>query len=127
MIENMVLKIKKELPLKITNANWDGTSFQMYGVDWTFNTLSAWRIVNLDRVLVGCYDKDSNEYILSLKDIDIIDILMQENTLKIDPVFVLSNDQKLEIFSTDTFEPWTFGLHDKIIFVPTPSDPSAFN
>lgn len=30
--------------------------------------------------------------------------------IKIDPVFVLSNHQKIEIFSTDTYEPWTFSV-----------------
>ncbi len=44
MIENMTNQVKQYLPLKISEAIWDGTAFQMYGPRWNFNTLGAWRI-----------------------------------------------------------------------------------
>ncbi len=126
MIENMIEKIKQFLPLKISHAEWDGTTLQLYGPKWNFNTLSAWRISTSSQMVFGCYDKDSIPLISLLKEDEIIDIDFQEYALKIDPVFILSNGKKIEVFSTDTFEPWTFGLDDSVIFVPTPNEPSAF-
>ena len=39
---------------------------------------------------------------------EIKDIRYQTGSLKIDPAFVLSNNEQIEIFSTTTDEPWTF-------------------
>ena len=77
-------------------------------------------------MVCGCYDNHSNEQISLLKGSEIIKVNFQDSSLKIDPVFILSTGLKLEIFSTDTFEPWTFGLNDEIVFVPTPSEPILF-
>lgn len=32
----------------------------------------------------------------------------------------------MEIFSTDTFEPWTFQFHSSALFIAISSDPDAF-
>ena len=71
--------------------------------------------------------KGVSELLRFLKDIKILDIDFQTNLLKIDPVFLLSNDQKFEIFSTDTYEPWTFQVGELGVFTATPSEPNAFN
>jgi hypothetical protein len=126
MIESMIVKTKQFLPLKILYSEWNGTSLELNGSTWTFNTLSAWRLSTSNRMVCGCYDDNSKEQISLLKTKEIVEIEFQDSKLKIDPVFILSNGQKLEIFSTDTFEPWTFGLNNEIIFVPTPSEPKAF-
>ncbi|MBN9378039.1 MAG: hypothetical protein J0H93_06655 [Chlamydiales bacterium] len=47
--------------------------------------------------------------------------------LKIDPVFVLSNHQKIEIFSTDTYEPWTFSVEGLGVYIATPQEPKVFD
>ena len=127
MIENMIIQIKQYLPLKISDVIWDGTVFQMYGSTWNFTTLSAWRISTNDKMIFGCFDKDSTQLISFLKTVKILDINIQTNLLKIDPVFILSNDQKIEIFSTDAYEPWTFQIGELGVFTATPSEPNAFN
>lgn len=38
MIEEMIKEVKIHLPLKITNLNWDGTLFQIFGSNWSFTT-----------------------------------------------------------------------------------------
>ena len=127
MIEKMIIQIKQFLPLKISEVIWDGTVFQMYGSTWNFTTLSAWRISTKNKMVFGCFDKDSVRLIDCLNETEILDIIFQTNSLKIDPVFVLSNEQKLEIFSTDTYEPWTFQVGELGVFVATPSEPHTFN
>lgn len=126
MIEKMIKEAKEFLPFKIIEIVWDGTLFQMNGPAWSFTTLSAWRISTKSKLIYGCYDNNSIQHVSLLKNLDIVDISCQDYFLKIDPVFHLSNGQKIEIFSTDTFEPWTFNVSDIGMFIPTPSDPQLF-
>lgn len=127
MIERMIIKLKKYLPLKIETITWDGVVFQMYGPVWNFTTLSVWRVIQHDKMIMGCDDNNAEAFANSLLNFEIIDVLIQENYLKIDPIFVLSNNMQLEIFSTDTFEPWTFNIHDSGMYIATPNEPSAFD
>jgi len=127
MIEEMIIQVKQCLPLKITEVHWDGTIFQIYGQRWNFTTLSAWRVSIDNKMLFGCFDKDSVQLTSCLNNVEILDIAFQSDLLKIDPVFVLSNGQKIEIFSTDTYEPWTFQVNELAVFTATPGEPSVFN
>ncbi|MBA3238007.1 MAG: hypothetical protein H0T62_06605 [Parachlamydiaceae bacterium] len=125
MIEKMIVQAKQYLPLQILEVVWDGTVFQMYGSTWNFNTLSARRLSSKNKMIISCFDKDSERVINCLKNVEIIDVDLQTNFLKIDPVFILSNGQRLEIFSTDTYEPWIFKFSE-IVYAPTPGEPSSF-
>lgn len=123
----MTLEVRPYLPLKISEITWDGTSFHMYGSNWGFATLSAWRISTDSQVVLGCNDERSIEVSTIFKDLEIIEIQIQETLLKIDPVFVLSNHQKIEIFSTDTYEPWTFSVEGLGVYIATPQEPKVFD
>ena len=123
----MIEVIKPQMPLTIAFADWDDAILKIYGDTWKFNSLCAWRLQTSDKVLCGCYDDDAREVVLSLNGLKITEIKCQDRNLKIDPVFVLSNGQFLEIFSTDTCEPWTFSIGETDIFVATPSEPNDFN
>jgi len=127
MIEGMIEKVKHYLPLKILEVYCDKARFNMYGTGWSFYTLSVWRICTNDKMILGCFDEDSSQIVNILKNIEILDITFQSDSLKIDPVFILSNNQRMEIFSTDTYEPWVFNLDDVAIYVATPSEPNAFD
>jgi hypothetical protein len=122
MIEKMIIKVKPYLPLKISEVIWDGTVLNMYGLTWNFTTLSAWRISKENKLDFGCFDENSDQLISCIKNLEILDLDIQCNLLKIDPVFVFSNGQKLEIFSTDTYEPWTFQIVGLGFFSGTPSE-----
>ncbi len=127
MIELMVQEAKKYFPLAITSITWDETVLNMYGPNWSFTTLSAWRVSMEDRIIFGCFDRDSIELTKELTGREITDIYIQADKLKVDPVFLLSNGQMLEIFSTDTYEPWTFKINKLGLFVATPGEPNAFD
>lgn len=132
MTERMIKKVSPHLPLKILQATWDGAILHLYGSGWGFSTLSAWRISTNEKLVLGCYDDGSKEEMsILLKDLEIVEIQAQETLLRIDPVFVLSNQHKIEIFSTDTYEPWTFGVNglglDIGMYVASPQEPKAFN
>ncbi len=127
MIENMIIEVKQCLPLAVSEVKWDGTLFHMYGPNWSFTTLSSWRMSTTSKMLFGCFDEGSEKLISCLKNTAILDINIQTNSLKIDPVFIFSNGQRMEIFSTDTFEPWTFNVHELGFFSATPSVPECFD
>ncbi len=126
MIETIINELKRYLPLPIEEVSWDGDILIISGQEWGLTTMSGWRVSKDDRVIFGCYDrnKDLNQ-LLGLK---ILDIGVQENRLKIDPIFYLSNNRILEVFSTDTFEPWTFYFgKPKLFYSATPADPHLFD
>lgn len=125
MIEKMITIIKPYLPVEISEVIWDDTVFQMIGDDWSFTTLSAWRMIANNKMALGCFDKNSEDIIKILTGLQIIDLDFQ-NRMEIDPIFLLSNNLKIEIFSTDTYEPWTFRVKDSGLFTATPAEPSAF-
>ena len=117
MIEKRILEIKKYLPLKITTVIWDIISFHIYGSNWSFYTLGSWRISTKKKVVFGCYDghMDIENEVKFLENMEIKDVRYQTEFLKIDPVFILSNDEQIEIFSTTTDEPWTFQVGETLI------------
>ena len=57
--------------------------------------------------------------------LEIIGVEVQSTVLSVDPVLVFSNGQKLEVFSTDTFEPWVMHLPSGEVFVASPADQIA--
>lgn len=116
MIDEMIEKVKPCLPLKITNINWHRV-FHLSGPSWSFDGVCAWRISSEKKVDFGCYDSHSEELAASLKLLDIIDIDFQTRLLKVDPVFILSNGQRIEIFSTLMNKSWTFKVADLPMFV----------
>ena len=122
----MITQTKKYLPLKIKEASWNKAAFHMGSDDWGFYTLGGWRIVTDKKVVFGCFDDIADEISKYLIDIEIVRIDIQESILKIDPVFVLSNGEKIEIFSTDTYEAWSFRLDEKTLYDATPHDPEIF-
>lgn len=75
--------------------------------------MSAWR-VSKDRKSIdfACFDKDANELIEKLVGLSICGIDIQGAVVESDPVFLLSDSRMLEIFSSDTFEPWVLRLPD---------------
>ena len=127
MIEKMIVEIKKHLPLTIVNVEWSGDIFTFSGSKWSFSTVSAWRIVKEGRVDYACFDKDTEIELNGILGKEIINISFQSVLLKIDPVFFLSDGRALEIFATDTYEPWTFHIDELGTYVATPSDPAAFD
>jgi hypothetical protein len=126
MIEKMIEESRNYLPLKISEVEWDGTVFQIYSSSWSFTTLSVWRVVTSDKVVFACFDDDSDR-VKQLKGLEVVGLEIQESILKVDPVFLLSNGQRLEIFSTDTYESWTFGIDGCDFAIGTPRDPNAFD
>lgn len=127
MIEKMLKNISQFLPLKIDNSQWDNVNFHLHGPNWNFNSMCAWRISEENKVIHCCYDSTYEEIIDVIAGLSIVDVYSQNTLLQIDPVFILSNKYKLEIFSTDIFEPWLFSINEKDYYIACPNVPENFD
>lgn len=116
MIESVLAILAKVLPLQIQFVSWDGDVLTISGEDWSFSTLSAWRIVQEGKISLACWDKEVREKVELLGGELIVSAARQSTLAGVDPVFELSNETQLEIFSSDTFEPWVLKLPDGNIF-----------
>ena len=105
--------VKKKLPLKIENVVWDGNSFTISGKEWNFSTSSAWRLLVEEKIQLACWDSSAEQIVGCIINQDIIGIDYQSTRIKVDPIFELSNNTILEIFATDTFEPWVFSSSEQ--------------
>jgi hypothetical protein len=107
-------------------VQWNDPTLSIQGLNWDFHTTGAWRVIDSHSVLYACWDDRANQKIFDLVHREIIGVEVQSTMLRVDPVLVFSHGQKLEIFSTDTFEPWVMHLPSGEVFVASPSDQAAF-
>jgi hypothetical protein len=114
---------RAHLPLKIRVAWFERLYLHLHGDDWTFNSDSPWRVTEAGRMIWGYGDATAGDHINELVGSDIIAIVAQSLTLKADPVFILSDGRKLEVFSDQYLEPWVMELPGMNVFVALPSDP----
>ncbi len=102
------------LPLVIQKVSWTGDDLRLLGIDWSFTTTSAWRLVNDEALLFASMEHDADIRVMTLAQLSIIAVRPQCQSVPLDPVFELSDGTCLEIFSTDTFEPWVLSLPNEI-------------
>lgn len=121
MIEEMLHTFKTYLPAEIKEFTWKRDMLVISGQDWSFRLKGTWRMSAYGRVVFGCYDnlKDFSY----LKGLRIIDVGIQTNRLRLDPVFFLSTDHMLEIFTIGVNEPWMLSLDSKGTYVSSPANP----
>ena len=117
MMNNLINVLVSLLPLMVKQVSWDGDTLTIAGDGWSFSTLSAWRISNSESVQFGCWDKDIDESVKGLSGLNIIAVKIQGSTITVDPIFELSDGRILEVFATDTVEPWVIKLPDGKVYV----------
>lgn len=123
----MIDLLRPVLPLAVEGVTWNSPMLWIGGEGWNFNSVSAWRIT-LGRVVL-CADSDdsASTMINTLVGQRIVAVDVQSTSVEVDPVFILSDGRRLEIFSTDTYEPWTMRFPGGGMFVPSPGDDKAFD
>ncbi|NVB36380.1 hypothetical protein G6O69_00960 [Pseudenhygromyxa sp. WMMC2535] len=115
-------QINQQLPLKISHASWTGEVLTISGTDWGLNTPGAWRIRTPNRVLAACFDDNASDDVGKLVGRLVVRVEAQSADFAVDPRLVLDNGEFLEIFSSDTFEPWTWRLPSPPVWVAAPAD-----
>ncbi|MAX56555.1 MAG: hypothetical protein CL537_13765 [Alcanivoracaceae bacterium] len=110
MINSLLDVLTNVLPLKAEKVLWDGDALVISGDGWFFSTLSAWRVSSGGVVQFACWDKNIDKFLDELEGLDVVAVNHQGAIISVDPVFELSDGRMLEIFSTDTVEPWVLRL-----------------
>jgi hypothetical protein len=113
------------LPLAIERVSWRDEMLSIGGPEWSFTTSAAWRLVT-GGVIRPTDDLDEAQVeavVQSFLGLKIVEITTQSTTAPIDPTFVLSSGDRLEIFSTGGWEPWVWRVPNGV-FVASPSDPA---
>jgi len=107
---------RHKLPLLITGADWDGTNLGIWGVDWSFNTMSAFRLLPGDQRACGCYDTNVAQAVKRLVNHQIISIekLLANGQ---DFNFITDDSTSIQVFLTISVEPWVFHFSNEITFV----------
>jgi len=121
--KNLIDAVKSKLPLRIDKVEWDGTSYYMGGIKWSYNSLADWVAVNNEAMIIGCHDEKIEAFIAEeIIGKEIIDLQPSSDLPSYDPIFILSNKIKIKFFSTLTIEPWTLRFDDNKFFAASPSD-----
>lgn len=120
MIHSMVATISSRLPLTVQRASWADPILTLGGSDWSFSSISSWRIgIAGGNVSKACADSSGVEdAVTKLVGQNVVQVKPQSEEVPIDPVFVFTDGTILEVFSTDTYEPWTLRVGDHIFVAP---------
>jgi hypothetical protein len=116
MIDYIIRLIRQCFPLQVKWVSWDGNILTLSGSDWRFSTISAWRVLGNASIEYACWDEAVENRIKEFEGEKIIGVDKQGAIVPVDPVFKLSTGKQLEIFSSDTFEPWVLKLPDGQVF-----------
>lgn len=116
MISEIQTIIQKILPIKIDEASWNAPTLHFHGIDWSFWTLSAWRISLKNRFVCGSDDENNPDIERILTGSSIESISAQSANFPVDPVFYFSDGHVLEIFSDASYDTWTFHLPGDVVY-----------
>lgn len=111
------------LPLEITRISFVDPTLSFGGDNWGLTTTSPWRVTNDSKMLVGGEDLLASDGIKDLLHKKIVACRIQPEKPHIDPIFILDNGMKIEVFSATYLEPWTFRFPDESLplLVASPS------
>jgi len=127
LIRKLIGLLTASLPLTIEEVTWNSPMLWIGGAGWNFNSVSSWRITSRRIVLCADADDSAPTIIQTLIGQKVVGVDVQSTSVEVDPVFILSDGRRLEIFATDTYEPWTMELPTGEMFVSSPGDEHAFD
>lgn len=127
MIEEALKEVREALPLRVDSIDWQDPVLVVSGMEWNLRCSCAWRVSQEGVLLFGCWDREAGGRILDLIGLDLVEVSPQSSTVAVDPAFVASNGWRLELFSTDSTEPWVLRTPSGPVLVGSPSDKAAFS
>jgi hypothetical protein len=109
--------IPGENDYSIESYSWKDDYLVLIGANWKFATGSAWRLSKDGEIIALSQTCDGIDQLKCLIQLKIVRIEAQSVTCPVDPCFHLKNGYILEVFSSDTYEPWEFTAMDGRIFL----------
>ncbi|MEJ2866772.1 hypothetical protein WCD74_03290 [Actinomycetospora sp. OC33-EN08] len=113
------MAIEKQGPLLIGAITTDWPQFGFGGTNWGFQTTSSWRLVGDEGIVTSSGSPDLESGVLGLVHLSVVAVSEQARLTPGDPVFLLDNGWRLEVFSELALDPWSMMLPD-IVFVGEP-------
>lgn len=104
MIKKWELRFNSK-PRIVSGSMWNDPVLTLFGDDWGFNTLSSWRIMVGNQLVVGFDEQSAVDF---LGDFVGQAVSAAVGLSGIDPVLKFENGLVLEIFVTHSVEPWTY-------------------
>ena len=126
MIQKLIDKASEHLPVQVSDASYADPVLNLYGDDWNLTVLTAWRVVGPQGLEFSAYSPDASHRVQCLVGSTISRIGAQSAYGPVDPAFVLSSAQVLEVFSLEATEPWVFRIAGQV-WVASPTALSAFD
>jgi hypothetical protein len=118
---------KASLPLYVRSVDWEDPLLLISGDGWSLRCMCPWRISSKGIVLFGCWDHRAAEGILDVIGLALVNVGLQSPSVPVDPTFDFNNAWRLELFSTDSDEPWVFRPPNGPVLVGSPTDSAAFS
>ncbi len=120
MIEQMRVELTELLPMRIREVDFSDPTLILTGDDWSFTAICAWRIIKSGRLAFGWSHPEAADLIWDLCGQSIISVGPQSMLMPGDPVFELSQNGWLEVFSDHATDPWVLRLPTRT-FVGSPT------
>lgn len=122
IIDDLIVSLRDQFPLFISDFYCDDLRIGISGENWNFIAMSPWRIVDNEKIIMGCHEKDPIKIGSQIIGESIVGCDALSKSPSLDPRLVLSNGWRVEVFSADTFEPWVFKLPKGFIFIGSGSE-----
>ncbi len=74
MIDSFIKSVTESLPLRISFISWDGDVLVFSGENWSFSTLSAWRVIHDGTIEFACFDNDIEKQVDAISGLSIVGI-----------------------------------------------------
>ncbi len=121
MISSVVKAAGRYLPLIIESVEWQNPMLFIGGMKWKFNTITSWRVIFGSKIAFGYGDDNASEIMSLLLGKELVGISPQSSLVEADPVLIFSDSIKIEIFSSESIEPWSLHLPGGEVFVASPT------
>lgn len=121
MISNGMRAISGKLPLEVSSLTYADPCLLIHGSGWHLRLLTAWRVVDAGRFLMGSDEIDVFLLQSLFTGNEIVECLSQSSTVGFDPALVFATGHVLEVFSVSALEPWIFSVDGIGPFVASPS------
>lgn len=125
MIDELRAAIREFLPLRIDELDFNDPVVVLAGQGWSVSIACPWRLMREGLLLTSIEDSNAEARLRELVGSTVVDVVAQTGARpSSDPVLVLSDEARLEIFSDTDLDPWVVRLPGKT-FVGSASDPGA--
>jgi hypothetical protein len=111
-------RVAERLPMRVRAVEWSDPTLLVTGDDWTLRVSCPWRLLSPKGIALSWSSPDGDDRVWDLVGADIVRVGRQGADSYTDPVFGLSGDLTLEVFSDTELDPWVLTIAELTIVGP---------